>query len=364
MKKIRILIINARPHWEIGGMETYSYKLIKLIKSECKNCEIIEYSIYQTNTKRGCVREKLDIIHKNVYTKSLVYYFKTMKALRKIKINEFDLIVNNLGNLTTKALVEAKNVVHVQHGIPTWYDRKKTTKKSLYIKLLFDNFFLRLASPKINVLKDGRNIVFFTKHDNIYSNSTSNVYYIKLSIDAEKKAKRINKKGIIWVGRFHNQTKNLKSLNNIANKIKEKIRCIGAGEDKYILSSENIEFLGELEHAEVQELIANSRLLVLTSFYEGFSYALVEALSNGTPIIFYNSFPSSYFFSECEASISIEAFKENVMIEKIEQHLELNDSEIFKISQKAISFAEKHFSEKTFSDSWIKILNDIYNSKK
>jgi glycosyltransferase involved in cell wall biosynthesis len=73
---------------------------------------------------------------------------------------------------------------------------------------------------------------------------------------------------------------------------KEKFVIVGQARDnkaKKILAKlahiENVEIKGRLNHDETVKLIANSRALISTSYYEGFPNIFVEAWATGVPVI-------------------------------------------------------------------------------
>lgn len=105
-----------------------------------------------------------------------------------------------------------------------------------------------------------------------------------------------NKFLINFVGRLH-KVKGLnlliKSLPNVLKKIDAEIIFIGDGEEKQNLSDlsqklgveKKVKFLGFKNSQEIAEINSACDLFVLPSYTEGFSVALLEAMSCGEPVI-------------------------------------------------------------------------------
>jgi glycosyltransferase involved in cell wall biosynthesis len=69
------------------------------------------------------------------------------------------------------------------------------------------------------------------------------------------------------------------------------LQIVGPGDERYIselrghYTSETIEFVGELPHAEAMERLAKCDVLILPSHTEGFPNVVVEAMALGKPVI-------------------------------------------------------------------------------
>lgn len=99
---------------------------------------------------------------------------------------------------------------------------------------------------------------------------------------------------LLYVGRLEETQKRISDLAKIAKKLSElnvnyKLKIIGDGPEmpglkeslKEIIKEKKVEFLGWLEGQNVIEHMRQSEIFILTSAYEGFSIALVEAMANG-----------------------------------------------------------------------------------
>ncbi len=103
-----------------------------------------------------------------------------------------------------------------------------------------------------------------------------------------------NKKNIVtYCGRLVFE-KNLLLLLNAwkrCNTADWKLRLIGTGEEKDLLENfcvknhlDNVEFCGSINHERIYDYFAESKICVLTSFYEGHPTVVVEAMNMGNVI--------------------------------------------------------------------------------
>ena len=103
--------------------------------------------------------------------------------------------------------------------------------------------------------------------------------------------KRNNKFRIVTSGRIVSQ-KNPALFNQIASYFEGldqfEFTWIGDGDDKGLLAAKNITVTGWQDEKKVKELIETCDLYLSTSQYEGLSFALLEALSYGRPVLLSN----------------------------------------------------------------------------
>ncbi len=89
-----------------------------------------------------------------------------------------------------------------------------------------------------------------------------------------------NKKMLLFVGRTDDPVKGIEHLYELP-KEKYEIHCVGKGE---LLRKDFHQYIG-ISDNELAELYAQASVLVVPSKYEAFSYAALEALSYGTPVV-------------------------------------------------------------------------------
>jgi len=100
---------------------------------------------------------------------------------------------------------------------------------------------------------------------------------------------------ILWIGRL-TANKNPLEFINLAKMLRS-TKCrfflIGAGNNRvllnkikeYSISLKNFIFLGELSNNDVHELLSRAKILVNTSFLEGFPNTFIEAWLRGVPVV-------------------------------------------------------------------------------
>jgi glycosyltransferase involved in cell wall biosynthesis len=84
--------------------------------------------------------------------------------------------------------------------------------------------------------------------------------------------------------------KNIDVLIEASKKYQFSLLIVGDGPDEHLLKgtaneSKHIHFYGKADEQEVIDLMASSRLFALMSDYEGMSFALLQAMSMGLPVV-------------------------------------------------------------------------------
>jgi glycosyltransferase involved in cell wall biosynthesis len=118
-----------------------------------------------------------------------------------------------------------------------------------------------------------------------------NKAYIKPNFSFEERIE-VNKREnfYLFVGRL-SEEKGIKTLLELGKKSEIKLKIAGTGEmQEEVLAAckefTNIEFLGQRNKEELNKLYSKCKALIFPStWYEGFPMTIVEALSNGTPVI-------------------------------------------------------------------------------
>ncbi|MCH8535328.1 MAG: glycosyltransferase family 4 protein [Flavobacteriaceae bacterium] len=211
-----------------------------------------------------------------------------------------------------KALVKSK-CDYVYYGVPGHF----TGLLSILTKLCGKKFILRISNDYLVDIRYKQQTdmlrYFFYKIAFLLSDSIicQNEYqYNILKVNYSKKTKLISnpflgsveqkgvqlckRNGIAWIATIQHQ-KNILLLYDIALKMPEiKFTIAGNISNKLsVLENEclnklqmlpNVEMLGFIDKNKVNKLLAESVILLNTSYYEGFSNTFLEAFSVGTPV--------------------------------------------------------------------------------
>lgn len=180
--------------------------------------------------------------------------------------------------------------------------------------------------------------------------------------DKVDNTKQVNeKKNFIFVGRLDPE-KGIKFLLEAWSKIKnEKLIIIGDGPlrgyvKNCVNEKDNIEYLGTKSHQQVLEMIKNSKAYVFTSeIYEGFPMVIVEAMSQGTPILCPNIGNGMSIVENNKTGLHYRLNDIDDFIDKINYLILDKNNEKYGKSAK-ICFEEKYNAKINY-----KKLNDIYN---
>lgn len=109
----------------------------------------------------------------------------------------------------------------------------------------------------------------------------------------------------------------------------------------------------------MDKILKNAKLLILPSFFEGFPYVIVEALSNGTPCLVANTFINAKYLIDQTRGKCIESFDADYWIKQIIYFKNLSIEKYGEYCKNSINFAKKYLSQNQFESFWIKIIDSI-----
>lgn len=351
MKKV--LIIEYRQHNSVGGIETYVRNLIKVFKKE--KWDITEIYLFKNRKKSDKVDEQL--IEKSHLLKmalngskisfpEFIYMELSKLKIKKIDFSEYDLIINNVQTKFNFPKIYHNKIVQVQH----WSDK--------YTK----NFF--------KSLNKNLNVVLFDEINQKYIDLKKDTYTVALPYSEKIKKENENdahiRKDLLYIGRLTRLQKNIPFLLKVSDHTIAPITVYGYGRlEKALIKKENIDYKGVLKSENLKNVLNKAKCFILVSNFEGFSFVLVESLSNGVPIIVRNTFPSAKFL--------VDNGKNGILVDKntsakefakiINNFYNKSPEEIEQYSKNCINFANKHLSYDTFQKKWTNIANTIVNKK-
>lgn len=261
----KVLLISENPPSIYGGIERHCYN-IKLLFKDDNNIIIEALSKEQIN-------------------------FQHIKIANKIVFSQKEL---------TKAIIESKcDIVHI-HGFASFvvcqaiHAAHKAGKKIIYTAhfhpfkrldkplfgFLFFHILLKPLLPKIHTIIciNKEDTAFFKQyHNNVVT--IPNWLNTKATTIPTKKQSNI----ILFVGR-NDKNKSPQYLYDVPPKYE--IHCV-TNSNKNL--SKDFIYHYKISDQELNELYRNSALLVVPSRYEAFSYVVLEALNQGTPVLISNN---------------------------------------------------------------------------
>lgn len=251
---------------------------------------------------------------------------------------------------------------------PYVFKNKKILKKSIFIQHFPINKYLTIGIKLFfgNPLKNHKNFVLYTKYDELLLNKIRNRYanivniplfgFDKNLLENIKYKNPINNKKITYIGRFDNESKNLKFMEKVANYIKIPIHIYGYGD--FIPKSNYIVVHDWINEEEALNVIKNSKIVISVSNYEGFSFMISQAISLGVPFISRNSSASINFLSNNKINgIIVENNKNPCEYgEILKKNLTNYDFNYLKI----LDFYKKNMSYENFIKNWKKIIDYFY----
>ncbi len=357
MKK-KIAVITGWSHDKIGGVENYSSICYENWQDKY---EITEFPTLKTGAGNFKVRTKnpqVKIDYSLVGKKPSAFWWLRLykKTIMKKIYQNFDVVVINAVFPPQKWINHEKSIL-VQHMHTKWYSLKGK-KWPLSLGQFFITLFFGVGTFT-NAFKNAQNVVFFIPQT-AAKTKTKNINYIPLSTNSKNTIhdQKKNRQYFIFLGRLDNKQKNIIALTKIAN-LNNDLHIYGMGSNKKIIDKKLIDqtqYKGFIKNPEVSNLLQTSKALLLTSNYEGFSMVIVEALSNGTPVIMFDTFASANFFAKSSAVFLIKKNDIKAFNAKIQWLRNLPQDEYQKISNHALNFAREHLSQEIFWQNWTNVL--------
>ncbi|MBQ5492438.1 MAG: glycosyltransferase [Mycoplasmataceae bacterium] len=363
---------------KVGGIETYNKLLIKIIKNNFLNINI-DILLTEITIKQINKNEKYDDIYeyhvnnfkcKNIYINWFLSPLLVKKTINQLlNKKKYSLIINST-SIYLKQLARLNNYFLIQHNSFNVYKFKEIKNFSNFIKkisriLLFQKF--PFDKTKNVILFDNDNKELYFK----LFNNNANIHCIALCSQNKKEAldsKQIilNRENIIYFGRLGFQ-KNIKGLININNDL-NKIDFYGSIEptkyckEVYKVLQEKKWYKGVLDQNNLYTTINKYKFSINYSFFEGFSFSIVESLSCGVPVIVKDSFTSASFLTSYDHRLLIPKNATNEeAIKQINSLLNLSDEEYLKLCKKALKFFQENLSYEIFEKNWLEIFNKFLN---
>lgn len=304
------------PPFIIGGAGIYIEAITRELIKLGHKVTIFTPNVIESNSK---TIKNLDIVrinvNKNIPFKAFQFWLELPKVLKdKHKTKKFDLIhFNGLSYWFFKRkLINIPQVITIHHTIKNAIISNKLSILSRIIDLSGENsIFIPLIEKRAiksvdKIIADSK----FTKKQIIkfYGLKPSEINVIRLGTEKKYKNYNINirkfkhenklpdKKMILFVGRINDTRKGLDVLINSFQKVLDRtdaiLVIIGEGDkskfeeiSKKLNIIENIFFMGYVDNNTLNKFYQSCDVYVTPSRLEGFGLTILEAISNGAPII-------------------------------------------------------------------------------
>lgn len=346
-----------------GGTE----RVTSIIANElCKNGQFNIHVLSTSNKGNKSFFEldekvKQDRVLKDKQVNMKKQYFQVVKGIRQyIKQNDIDIlidvdVISDLFSIPATRFTKTKLVSWEHFHI---YNNNGTKLRDIARKLAarYSDYIITLTEKDKNNYIEKFNIR--NKIDYIYNPI----------IKADEVTCDINSKQIISVGMLRH-VKGFDMLCDVANEVLHKHKdwkwiILGEGEDRHLLEEKIKKYnLGDKlilkgNVTDVDYYYKNSSIYVMTSRYEGLPMVLLEAKSNGLPIVSFDCLtgPSEMICDGINGYI-IEPNNIEKMAEKINEII-VNDKKREMFSFNSNIDMEK-FDMKQIIPKWIRILNNI-----
>ena len=358
---MKIAVITNKINNSIGGIENYNRIFYERFAEEH---EITEFpTLKSISSEDKVISEPIKDIE---IDKSLLGWkpYKrvwggtyTKNNYEKI-FHNYDVVLLSCSEIPKKWLKHPKAVL-VQHMDKTTYSLggKHFTKsiKQFFLSLLFG------VGTFTNSFKNAKYSMFYAEESRAFTKGES--FYAALpakKVDDIKiyKAKR---KGFIWMARLEQKTKNLKYAIELANK-NDDVSIYGAGEGIELIHKMLVnknQFGGKVERKNVDKTLGSAKALLLTSSFEGFAFTVSEALSNGTPVILFDTFDVAKLFFKSNAVFVIPKNDKKAYEYAMNRIRNMSDEEYSKMQENAVNFSKEFLSKEAFWESWEKALIEI-----
>ena len=354
-----------------GGLNVYIQQISKHLS------ENHSLTVVTGEKAKNFKKENLDFYSINLFEPELsvddkeIYLQEFKEKLEeKLELGSFDLIHAHywLSGLVAKQISAELNIPYVftSHSLGVFLDG--------YNKERVDCEKMVMTSSKVVTASSNYENVLISENYNIDKNKI-----IQITPGVDKKIftpdlNIVRENIFLSIGRIQEQKRQMETLNFLNNfkKIDNNFVCYfiggpsGKSGEEYLSKlkdsvielnlKSNVEFLGNLPHSKIKELMNKSKLLIHTSQYETFGLVAIEANSMGIPILSINTGSlieiiennKNGYFTEELIDADVNNFVKNI----------LNDDDYFnEVSANCIKKSQKYEWQNTVNE-----LEEIYKT--
>lgn len=363
------ICLDANHFGGVGGIPTYSRNLIKnLLEIDKENEYILFYNSFKEKHSFP------DLSHPNLEIKRISFPKKILNYLWiKFNIPKIENIVGKINifhshhcflpaKKNCKPILTVHDVGYLRH--PEYYENKKINEYDY--KFLLQNSIKRADF----IICDS----YFTKNEllNIFNIKEEKVQVIYLGVDKKEphKVEKNDNNYLLYIVGTYQPRKNVNKLIDAFKILCSKfdfdyklIIQVGAGNipeeiirkvKEYNLE-EKIKLVGRLSESELISLISGAKIFIYPSLYEGFGLPVLEAMSQGVPVIASNIASIPEVVGDAGILVNPESIDE---IENAIYNLIINDELRKELSLRGIKRAEM-FSWRKTAEETLKVYKNV-----
>jgi len=375
---MRVLHINPFPPEHLGGSEIFCKNLTINLKRKNIDCNILTSDIFKRNIKTDFINQSIKVIYKkcyyNLWNKNpLVNIYSFIKK----NYRNYDLIHSHsytfLTSLQCSMFRKLRNfplILHVHGGVQTPLNVSSNIfeyiqlilKQKIYYKYI-GKFMVENSDAIISV--SNKDLMIMNERYNI---SKKKQYYIPNGVDINKfkKNNHIKKEFITFIGRF-TYIKGIDIFINVIKNLYKKNKnlrflIIGDGPLRNIVKEAKKRFpithFINYPYENIEKIYNMSKLIFLTSRFEGLPTILLESLACETPVVAPNVGGISEVLIPNKNGIF---FDNNQFNESIKKSLNLfNDENILKeYGKNGRNLIEKRFSWDVITDKIENVYKEV-----
>lgn len=346
-----IITLHSNSSSGIGGLESFLRHIFTLTTNE--NQKTIEiFGEFGTGSHFD--------IPKNVESIMIGNYAKTITRLFfwRAKISK---ITNNYQN----------SIIIIFHPKHLIYFNKKTIKNNKIILVQSTKFEVlfksRMSKLIFNIYK--KNIDLISVYSNLDKEIFKNIFpHEKIEIiprgckiETASQPPRLSKK-LVTIARISEKDKNLLEMIDIVKGLESgySLDIYGDGDkteinklNEKIKNKKNIKYMGITK--DVKSTLSKYSLFLMTSHYEGFGQTIIEARSQGLPVVAYNTFDSApWVIKDNKTGILIKPY-DIESFRKAINHITSNHK-IYNFFAKNSIYYSKETEKKIIDEKWKNIL--------
>ena len=338
VNNLKILHINPYPPDHLGGSEVFCKNLaINLKKRKNFDSDILTSDILKKNVKFDYLDGSIKIFYKkNYYSLWGINPLVNIYSFLKKNFQNYDVIhvhsylfLTSLQSALFRKIRKFPYVLHIHGGIQTpqnlssgLIERAQLGFKNMFFDKWIGSFTMKTADALISVSKKDLDII--KKRFNIQHNHK---YYIPNGVNTEifNKKKENGKMFVTFIGRLSY----IKGFDIYMNIIKELYKnnkdlnflIIGKGPLKKLIkpAQKNLPILHSdyYPHEKMVDIYNHSKVVLITSRFEGVPTTMLESLACETPVIASNVGGIPEVITNDENGLLIENFNTKSAVTKI-----------------------------------------------